>query len=83
MSNISYTLKNLNVTAPTGFDAIVLAEHFEVEGVEQGGAHYDYDAQRWILGADHAHVDEACTLAPLFCGTTVAVCQRATVTVSA
>lgn len=56
---------------------MVLAAEFTAEGIADGavGSHYDYKCQAWRDGHDHAHVDEACLLPPLFCGADVLTCQ--------
>ena len=77
------TLPNRGVT-PAGFegyDAIVLASDFEVEGVEGDvPPAYDYRRQTWMDSADHVHVDEACHLEPMWCGADLVTCQGVAVT---
>lgn len=70
-------LPNRNTTAPAGYDSIVPAHAFDVEGITDGltGCHYDYRAQSWRDGHDHAHVDAACMLPALYCGSDLATCQ--------
>lgn len=65
-------------TLPAGYDSVVPDYAYRVEGVDGGdtGHHYDYQTQRWELGHDHAHVDEACALPPLFCGADWRTCQQ-------
>ena len=63
-------LPNTNTCAPEGYDSIVLAADFYDEDVQGGeeGHHYNYKLQEWVDGHDHAHVDAAGYLKPLFCG---------------
>jgi hypothetical protein len=70
-------LMDANTRRPAGYDSIVLASDYAVEGVEDGsvGCHYDYRAQTWREGHDHAHVDAACLYPPVYCGADVATCQ--------
>jgi hypothetical protein len=42
------------------------------------GVHFDYGAQRWIPGHDHAHIVSNDASAPLlFCGADRVTCERA------
>ncbi len=70
-------LPDLNGDAPRGYDSVVFACDFSVEGVTNGadGTHYDYRLQVWVDGHDHAHVDAECRFAPVFCGADYATCQ--------
>lgn len=71
--DIKLALKLTN--APAGYDDILLySEADQAERAEMNtGCHFDYKAQTYVDGHDHAHTDN--TAAPLmFCGAAVESC---------
>jgi len=57
---------------PVGYGWLSLASTAE-------GHHYDYTAQKWQDGNDHAHLPTVDGLEPLYCGADLATCQQRTV----